>query len=403
MTILKKVEIEWRILLLAATVLLAFALPMQTYYLGKFQSTLNQSYDPNLEVILRTYITNADDSIKVTIADAIRRNRQWKVLIPIIIEEHYIALFSHSLILIVSLLILAFWSLRKITEPIRRLVRAAEMIGKGQQAVISKGSSGALGKLEDSMCSMQQELIKLREKAHAQGMETAWRDIARVMAHEIKNPLTPIQLSLDRIQEKIDEGSTLKTEELSRFVSRMGTQVSNLEKLVNDFRSFAREPEPNCKPVSVAELCNPLFKDMGSVEMSIEGDATIIADAHLLSRAFLNLWKNSLEAGATAIKILIKNDGENLSIFFIDNGSGISAGIRDKIWIPYYTSKKSGTGLGLPVVKRMLESMGASICLDNSLTGYDKGTVFLITFTKNSLSAEFKTDSKSIKDQNGKD
>ncbi|MDO5576437.1 MAG: ATP-binding protein [Fibrobacter sp.] len=388
MNLLKKIEIEWRILFLAAIVLLAFAFLMQTNYFDKFQSTLQQSYDPGLEKVLRTHLPQEADSSTTAITDAIQRSRQWKALIPIIVEEQFRAIISYSLILFVSLLGLAFWSLRKITEPIRRLVKAAEQIGKGENAVIKKGSSGALGRLEESMDSMQQELIRLRERARAQGMETAWRDIARVMAHEIKNPLTPIQLTLDRIQEKVDDGSEVKPEELSRFVNRIGTQVTNLERLVNDFRSFAREPEPNCKIVKVSEVCAPLCKNVGSVNMNITGDADILADEHLLYRAFLNLWKNSLEAGADEINLRIETTLQNVLIYFEDNGSGIKPENSESIWIPYFTSKKGGTGLGLPVVKRMLESMNGTICVHYDLNAQKKGTTFLITFKKSDMAID---------------
>jgi two-component system nitrogen regulation response regulator NtrX len=97
---------------------------------------------------------------------------------------------SRPFVLFITLLVLAFYALRRLTRPLRMLALAAEQIGKGIKASIPGGSAGALGKLEKSMAIMQEELLKLREQAHTQGMETAWRDIARVMAHEIKNPLT---------------------------------------------------------------------------------------------------------------------------------------------------------------------------------------------------------------------
>jgi len=260
------------------------------------------------------------------------------------------------------------------------LVLAAEQIGKGIKVSITGGSAGALGKLEKSMAVMQEELLKLREKAHTQGMETAWRDIARVMAHEIKNPLTPIQLSLDRIQEKMDEGCQIEHVELSRFVNRIGTQVINLEKLVDNFRSFAKEPEPQCVEVSVKEICKPLFRELGSVDLSIDGDAIINVDPHLLNRVFLNLWKNSLEAGASKIHIKVEKFSDKVQISFADNGSGIPEEMCEKVWVPYFTSKKGGTGLGLPVVKRMLQSMGISIRLESSTDQDNHGVTIIMLY-----------------------
>lgn len=377
MNIFKKLEIEWRILLLAAVVLIAFAFPLQSIYISKLQSTLQQSVDSDLEGLLRRFLSTENDSVKAVIGSAIQRNRQWQVLIPIIIEEQCIAMIVLSFVLFVTLLVLAFYALRRLTRPLRMLALAAEQIGKGIKVFIPGGSAGALGKLEKSMAIMQEELLKLREQAHVQGMEAAWRDIARVMAHEIKNPLTPIQLSLDRMQEKMDDGCQIENGDLSRFVNRIGTQVINLEKLVDNFRSFAREPEPQCIEVSVKEICKPLFKELGTVDLSIDGDALITADPHLLYRVFLNLWKNSLEAGASKIRIIVEKISDKVQISFIDNGPGISEEVCERIWIPYFTSKKGGTGLGLAVVKRMLQSMGISIRLQ-SCTDQDKHGVTMI-------------------------
>jgi len=380
MNLFKKLEIEWRILLLAAVVLLAFAFPLQSVFISKLQSTLQQSVDTDLENLLRRFLSTEDDSVKAVIGSAIQRNRQWKALVPIIVEEQSIAMIILSFVLFITLLVLAFYALRRLTRPLRLLVLAAEQIGKGIKVSIPGGSVGALGKLEKSMAVMQEELLKLREKAHTQGMETAWRDIARVMAHEIKNPLTPIQLSLDRIQEKMDEGCQIEHVELSRFVNRIGTQVINLEKLVDNFRSFAKEPEPQCVEVSVKEICKPLFRELGTVDLSIDGDAIINVDPHLLNRVFLNLWKNSLEAGASKIHIKVEKFSDKVQISFADNGSGIPEEMCEKVWVPYFISKKGGTGLGLPVVKRMLQSMGISIRLESSTDQDNHGVTIIMLY-----------------------
>lgn len=387
MNLFKKLEIEWRILLLAAVALIAFAFPLQSIYISKLQSTLQQSVDTDLEGLLRRFLSTENDSVKTVIGSAIQRNRQWQVLIPIIIEEQCIAMIILSFVLFVTLLALAFYALRRLTRPLRMLAMAAEQIGKGIKVSILGSSAGALGKLEKSMAIMQEELLKLREQAHTQGMETAWRDIARVMAHEIKNPLTPIQLSLDRIQEKMDEGCRIENGELNRFVNRIGTQVLNLERLVDDFRSFAREPEPQCVEVSVKQICKHLFREPGTLDLSVDGDALITADPHLLYRVFLNLWKNSLEAGASKIRIKIEKISDIVQISFIDNGSGIPEEVCERVWIPYFTSKKGGTGLGLPVIKRMLQSMGISIRLQSSTDKETHGVTMIMLYDPNIVTA----------------
>jgi nitrogen fixation/metabolism regulation signal transduction histidine kinase len=326
------------------------------------------------------------ESVQTAIASGVKRNRQWKALVPIIIEEQGTALILFSILLFVSLLLLSFWSLKRLTKPLRDLAFSAEIIGKGSTAHIPVVSGGALGKLEQAMSSMQEELIKLRARAHAQGMETAWRDIARVMAHEIKNPLTPIQLTLDRIQERIDNGKNISPEELTKFVNRMGSQVTNLEQLVNDFRSFSKEPEPNCKPVQLLKCFEYLNQELGSIAVTIRGDSIAHADEHLLNRVLLNLWKNSLEAGATELNIVISEIEQYVDINLRDNGPGIPAADIERIWIPYFTTKKTGTGLGLPVVKRLVESMGGMISLRSSAESGIHGVETQIRLKKSNFS-----------------
>jgi len=379
----KNLEIEWKIILLAALVLIAFSFPLQSIYINKLKATLNQSRDYELEPLLRSFLSTHNDIQKRAIRISLERNRQWQALIPIIIEEQSFALILISIILFISLLLLSFWSLKRLTKPLKDLATAADNIGKGNNVSIKFNAGGALGKLEKSMITMQDELIKLRERAHTQGMESAWRDIARVMAHEIKNPLTPIQLTLDRIQDRLDCGSDLSKQEMLKFVNRISAQVITLEHLVNDFKSFAKEPEPVCTPVSLSECIKSISMDMsGFLETTLDHDAIVIADCHLLNRVFLNIWKNSYEAGATKISVTIEQLNSSIILRIVDNGSGIPPELIERVWIPYTTFKKGGTGLGLPVVKRLLESMGAVIEMKSSINKENHGVSIIIKFSK---------------------
>jgi two-component system nitrogen regulation sensor histidine kinase NtrY len=387
MKFLKKLEIEWRIIILAAIVLLAFAFPLQKFYMSRLKATLEESVDPNLERLYKSIMKEKNDSLTGIAVSSLERNRQWKVFIPIIIEEQYTAMVLLSVVLSFSLLLLAFWSLKRLTKPLRDLASAAEKIGKGQFTVIENQSGGALGMLEESMSSMQDELIKLRERARTQGMETAWREIARVMAHEIKNPLTPMQLTIDRLHEKLEQGTVIENQDMIKFLNRMESQVLNLERLVNDFRSFSREPEPQMCDVSLRSEIDNISSDQGfTLKTGIEGDANVKADPNLLRRVFLNIWKNSFEAGATEIEVNIIQSEQKVILTIRDNGCGITAEHIEKVWIPYVTFKKGGTGLGLPVVKRMLEVMGATVSLQSSTDQINHGVTITINFQDNNCS-----------------
>lgn len=374
-------EIEWKIIIIATILLFAFAIPLQIYNLNKLQSTLSLSSDPELEPLLRSMITEDNDSLNRKIIVSLERNRQWIALVPYIIEEQSYALIIIASAIFIILIFFSIWSLKRLTKPLKKLAAAAVEIGKGNSVSISTKEGGALGKLERSMVLMQEELNKLREKTRLQGMESAWRDIARVMAHEIKNPLTPIQLTIDRIQDRIDNNKELPKDEIAKFVNRIGTQVSTLERLVNDFRSFAKEPEAVLSKMSLKKAIDSIGDEMEcSIKSVIKGDAEIHADPHLLHRVLLNIWKNSFEAQATLINTTIESDSQFVYLTIRDNGSGIPPENMEKIWIPYVTFKKGGTGLGLPVVKRLLEAMNATVEILSSVNKNDHGVTTLIKF-----------------------
>lgn len=379
----KNIEIEWKILVLAIVILLAFAFPFQAFYLSHLQSTIKQSTDPQLESLLITLIKSPDEAIRPEAATSLKRHRQWQALVPIFIEEQKRSVFFFSLTLFILIVFAAAITVRKLTRPLRSLSIAAEEIGKGNLIAIENKSGGSLGKLENAMNTMQSELSKLREKTRIQAMETAWRDIARVMAHEIKNPLTPIQLTLDRIQEKIENETIISLPDLSKFVNRINSQVESLERLVNDFRSFAREPEPQLRDVNLCAVIKPVTDDLEeTIKTAIQGDATVMIDPRLFERVLLNLWKNSIDAGATRMNVTIETHERQVVLTITDNGSGIPEEHLQKVWVPYITFKKGGTGLGLPVVKRIIESMNGSITLGSSTDTIDHFTTFTIIFHK---------------------
>lgn len=361
-------ELEWKIMLLACGILLAFAWPVQKLYVSRMERVLQESVDPRLEVILRGQIADVSSEDRADLVASLERNRQWTAMIPIIIREQRRAVFTLSIVLFLLLMILSIWTLKRLTQPLKSLALATDRIGRGEKATVRVHSGGALGRLEEALLNMQKELAHFRDRAQVEGMEQAWRDIAKVMAHEIKNPLTPIRLSLDRIQEQAAGGREIGPDELERFCERITSQVENLERLVNAFRSFAREPEVRTQSVQVRGRLEKIAGDMAArIETSMAGDAEVLSDPYLLDQVFLNLWKNSLEAGATSIRCQVGQRADVAQIRICDNGPGIPEDQIEKVWIPYVSFKKGGSGLGLPVVRRLVESMQGTISLESPL------------------------------------
>jgi nitrogen fixation/metabolism regulation signal transduction histidine kinase len=381
-----RLELEWKILILAGIWFVAIALPVQNLFVTRLSETLRESIDPDLETTLRTELSEASGEQREKLKEHIERYRQTKVLNPVIVHEQQRLLRALAIGLFILFLIIALWLLQRLTQPLKNLAGTVDRIGKGEIVEVPRESGGALGIVENAVVNLQDELVTLREKARVQGMEAAWKDIARVMAHEIKNPLTPIRLTLDRIEEKTASGIAISTEDLTRFLGRINEQMDMLERLVDQFRSFSREPEVHLSPVSLRPLLQSIADTMsGKVTAEINGDADFTSDHYLLQQVFLNLWKNALEASATEISVTINQTTTLLTLTITDNGSGIPRKELEKIWLPYVTLKRKGTGLGLPVVKRLVETLGGSITL-TSTPG--NGACVTITFP-NDLKKEF--------------
>lgn len=382
--IFRKLELEWKIILLSVLLFTGLFWPVQHLYITRMNAVLHQSIDPGLETVLRKSLDTQNKPSETIVLESITRARQWRAMLPVIIDEQRLAVRWFTMVLFVSLMVIAFYALVRLTRPIKKLSQAAELIGKNQPVSISCNSGGALGKLEQAMTTMQSELVSFREHAQAEGMEIAWRDIARIMAHEIKNPLTPIRLTLDKVGEKIEQGEPVPPGDLAKYIDRINIQTEHLESLVNEFRSFAREPEVNLQRIRLAPLVNGIGQDMSSaLATSIAGDAEVAIDPRLMTQVLINLWKNAVEAGAKRLNVAINDDGPAVSLSIADDGPGIPADRLEKVWIPYVTYKKGGTGLGLPVVKRLVESMNGTIELHSSTSAEDHGVTLKCVFRKN--------------------
>jgi nitrogen fixation/metabolism regulation signal transduction histidine kinase len=378
MNITKRIELEWKILILACLLFFAFAWPLQLMFADRLELTLRRSIDPDLENILRSQLPSADAKEKAAVVAAIERHRQWRVMMPLLIKEQRQIMFAFSTVFFVVMVVGAFWTLRRLTRPLKDLAYAVTRIGKGTRTEVAVTSGGALGTLEGAVSRLQEELVALRKQAQLQGMEKAWQDIARVMAHEIKNPLTPIRLTLDRMEEKAGQGEGTDAATTLKFLNRINEQVDALERLVNQFRSFSREPEMRAREVDVAEAVRAVSDPLsGRIATTIKGSARAMADPYLLSQVFLNIWKNAMESGATAVIADILTRQTRCVVSIHDNGPGIAQEHLESVWLPYVSFKKGGTGLGLPVVKKLMETMGGAIELHSQSSGSERGCTFI--------------------------
>ncbi len=216
----------------------------------------------------------------------------------------------------------------------------------------------------------------------------AWSDIARKIAHEVKNPLTPIKLSAERIEKKTKENS-IDVNEVKKLTQTISKQVDDIGKLVDEFSSFARMPEAEIRLDNLSEVLkesvNLYLNSQPKVNIKFfpsEKDIFFQFDRFQMSQAINNIIKNALEAVINipnpSITIKISQNNNLILISVIDNGVGIDLKNISKLFEPYYTTKEKGTGLGLSIVKKIIEDHSGNIKIEKNKNM--TGTTTIITF-----------------------
>ncbi|MDC0456691.1 ATP-binding protein [Alphaproteobacteria bacterium] len=219
----------------------------------------------------------------------------------------------------------------------------------------------------------------------------AWSDIARRIAHEIKNPLTPIRLASERLVNHLNTNKKFDKKIFEQSLNMINRQVDDIHHLVDEFSSFARMPSPKLKVINITkiviEYIKPLASSFDNVVINIDNKisfASIMADEKQIRQAFGNLIKNSYENLLTNNikngKIIVSFDiiKDFVSISIVDNGTGIKNSDINKIIEPYYTTKKNGSGLGLAITKKIIDDHNGSILITN--LKLKDGTCILLKF-----------------------
>jgi len=283
----------------------------------------------------------------------------------------------------------------RLTTPIINLIRASEKISAGDlnAKVPIIDTDDEIKNLNENFNLMIEKLKKQQDKLIMSERHMAWESIARKLAHEIKNPLTPIQLSIDRIKEKYLTKINEKDNSFSDYLSTIAKQIKDIEFLVNEFSDFARMPKPMFKKMNLNNLVSRSINLHKLSETNIKFNLSeanpifeINGDEEQLNRVFINLIKNSIESinekkiknvhfkGKIAIDI--KDDSDYIYVTITDNGVGFERVDKVKMLTPYYTTKKQGTGLGLAIVTKIVNDHNGTI-LFNSIENGAKIEVIL--------------------------
>ncbi len=312
-------------------------------------------------------------------------------------------LFGALLLLVIAVMLTASLLANALARPIGRLREGLEAVARGRfERPLPVDTRDEIGELVHTFNAMQEQLADSRRQLAQQERQLAWREMARQVAHEIKNPLTPMKLSVQHLRRAFagvnggkDPSGDGKSERFNhlfdRITSTLIEQVDALARIANEFSSFARMPKRLLEPLDLNGVLNEAVDLMqeqvhNEIQIDVSDEPLILlADKEELRRIYINLIKNAIEATSQKKNVRIKvsssleqgKHGHTKWAYSTveDEGTGISRDVVDRIFEPNFSSKTSGTGLGLAIVKKSVEELNGEIGFQ---TEEHQGTTFWI-------------------------
>ena len=303
------------------------------------------------------------------------------------ISNLIVAVINFTLLLIVITMSIAVFISGRLTDPLSMLGEGLSSVALGKKSEhLTYRGKDEIGELVRQYNVMVDELDESARKLANSEREYAWREMARQIAHEIKNPLTPMKLNVQQLHKSWNDGIPEFGEKLGQFARNQIEYIDNLSTIATAFSSFAKLP--GAKPVQVdlieqLKMVIGLFKDDTSVTFTAEWPKEtrvfVYADREHINGIFSNLFKNSIQAIPQEkhgnIRVTTEVIHNKVRITVADNGSGIPEELVNKMFTPNFTTKSSGTGLGLSIVKKYVENAGGRIWFDSVA---DEGASFFV-------------------------
>jgi signal transduction histidine kinase len=293
-----------------------------------------------------------------------------------------------SLVFLVLAAVVTRSMARRISGPISDLTRATLRVAQGDlDARVEATSRDELRRLVEAFNKMAGDLDRQRRDLERSNRLAAWAEMARQVAHEVKNPLTPIQLSAEHLRRVWQDRSEDFASTLETCTHTILKQVRILRGMVTEFSAFARPPAPELEShdpaAMLAEVVEPYEASLPpGVDLSLDvepGVARVRADRRLLERGIVNLLENALQAVGERgwIRVGLRSDGGRVVIEVRDSGPGVDPEIRDRIFEPFFSTKTSGSGLGLALVKKIAEDHGGGVALESGGPGGTRAVLWL--------------------------
>lgn len=302
------------------------------------------------------------------------------------IQRFLTAIINVFMLLLAVSVVVAIFVSGWLTAPLRVLQESFAKVNLGQRNErIKYTKDDEIGALVKEYNRKIDELeIKAQQLAQSE-RESAWREMAKQVAHEIKNPLTPMKLGLQHFERLYDPNQPMSKEKFQKVTRSLVEQIDGLTRIANEFSNFAKMPQPQREIVDICALIESVvqvFSNDGTNNIRTENTNQIInlsVDKDMLIRVFNNLIKNAIQATQEnengEVIVRVSKTKHDILIEVKDNGYGISEEQKDKIFVPYFTTKSTGTGLGLAMVKQMVELHNGEVFFDSE---DGQGTSFFV-------------------------
>ncbi len=289
-------------------------------------------------------------------------------------------------------IILSLWIAARVSRPIEELARAAEEVAAGSwDTQVPVRGHDEVAVLARSFNHMTGELNNQRDRLVQSERVAAWRELARRLAHELKNPLFPLQLTVENLARARQLPAAEFDEVFNESTQTLSMEIGNLKKIIGRFSDFSKMPKPELERIDARDLVTrvrSLYAASGDDEARVEVVAKVedapmplMADPELLHRALSNLVLNAKDAmpeGGT-VTISARNHDDHVEIRVSDTGQGMTPEECERLFTPYYTTKQHGTGLGLAIVQSVVADHAGTITVE-SREGH--GATFVITLPR---------------------
>jgi len=291
------------------------------------------------------------------------------------------------LIMFVIAIVLSYFLSSYITKSLKIVsdkIRATNFSKQNQKIELQEGSK-EINVLIDSYNNMVDQLEESKSMLAQSEREQAWREMAKQVAHEIKNPLTPMRLTVQSFQRRFDENDPKIKQKLEDFSTTLIQQIDTMSSVATAFSNFASMPaqqNETLNVVKIVQLALEIFNENFIAFKANEDEIIAVFDRTQLIRVITNLVKNAIqsipeEQENKSVEVIVFRENSEVKIEVVDNGKGISEENKDRIFEPKFTTKTSGMGLGLAIIKNIIENYNGTITFE---TETNKGTTFYVSF-----------------------